>query len=91
VFPALSYLLYRRSVMINVTLVTNDGNGLPQDLRVRPDTTVGELLDVHFGGDMEDFSLQVRRDGFSQSVNENFELREGDRLSVAPRKVEGAK
>jgi len=77
--------------MINVTLVTNDGSGLPRQLPIREGTTVRDLLNVAFEGDPEDFTIQLRpQDGVSQRAGLSDVLREGDRITLAPSKVEGA-
>jgi len=77
--------------MLNVTLVTNSGQGVPRQLQVREGTSVGEMLNVNFDGHVEDFTVSCRRDGCSEVVDLDDELEEGDRLTLAPLKVEGAK
>lgn len=77
--------------MIRVTLVTNDGNGMPQEHSVRNTTTVGDLLDLVFEGDPDDFTIQVRpAGGTSEPADLEKELCDGDRITLAPTKVEGA-
>ena len=77
--------------MIKVQLVTNDGNGLPQQVSVREGTTIQELLDIHFDGDVEDFSIQVRKlEQPSRAADSDDQLEDGCRITLAPRKVEGA-
>lgn len=77
--------------MINVTLVTNDGSGMPRTIPVRDGATVEDLLSVAFEGNLEDFTIQVRpRDGVSRAGDLSDELRDGDRVVLAPEKVEGA-
>lgn len=77
--------------MVNVTLVTNSGQGVPQRLSVREGTTVGEMLNVNFDGHVEDFTVSCRRDGCSEVVDLDDELEDGDRVVLAPSKVDGAK
>ncbi len=77
--------------MINVTLVTNDGSGLPRQCPVRAGTTVGEFLGVAFEGDPDDFTAQIRPSGgVSRRADMDDELCDGDRITLAPTKVEGA-
>lgn len=77
--------------MISVTLVTNDGNGVPQSLNVREGTTIGDFLDLVFDGNVGDFTIQVRpRGGVSAEADVVDELSDGDRVTIAPVKVEGA-
>ena len=77
--------------MVNVTLVTNSGQGVPRQLSVREGTTVEELLQVNFDGHIEDFTISLRRDGVSEVADLDDELEDNDRLVLAPRKVDGAK
>lgn len=77
--------------MVNVTLVTNDGSGQPRQIPVRSGATVADLLNVAFEGDPDDFTVQRRpRDGVSSQANLHDELQDGDRITLAPTKVEGA-
>lgn len=77
--------------MIEVQLVTNDGSGLPQKLNVRPGTTIEELLELHFDGDVEDFSIQIRDlNETSREAGMDEALQDGCRVTLAPKKVDGA-
>lgn len=77
--------------MIQVTLVTNDGSGVPQNTQVREGTTVGDFLDLMFDGDVDNFTIQLRpANGVSREANLTDELSEGDRITLAPAKVDGA-
>ena len=76
--------------MVNVTLVTNSGQGVPRQLSVREGTTVGELLQVNFDGHVEDFTVSIRRDGCSEFADLDDELEANDRVCLSPTKVEGA-
>jgi len=77
-------------VMVNVTLVCNSGQGVPRQLSVRDGTTVGEMLNVNFDGHVEDFTVSVRIDGYSEEADLDDVLEDGSRVTLAPRKVEGA-
>jgi len=76
--------------MLNVTLVTNSGQGVPRQLQVREGTSVGEMLNVNFDGHVEDFTVSCRRDGCSEVVDLDDELEDNDRICLSPSKVEGA-
>lgn len=77
--------------MISVTLVTNDGSGVPRTNSVREGTTVGDYLDLMFDGNVDDFTIQLRPSGgVSSEADVNDELSDGDRITLAPEKVEGA-
>lgn len=77
--------------MIDVTLVTNDGSGVPRTTSVREGTTVGDFLDLMFDGNAEDFTIQLRPSGgVSREADIDDELHNGDRVTLAPEKVDGA-
>lgn len=76
--------------MVNVTLVTNSGQGVPRTVQVREGTTVGEFLQVNFDGHVEDFTVSIRRDGCSEVADLDDELEDSDRICLAPTKVDGA-
>ncbi len=77
--------------MIEVTLVTNDGSGVPQTTNVREGTTVGDFLDLMFDGRVDDFTIQLRpSNGVSREAELGDELEDGCRVTLAPTKVEGA-
>lgn len=77
--------------MVSVTLVCNSGQGVPRQLSVREGTTVDDLLRVNFDGHVEDFTVSIRRDGCSEIADLDDELEDGDRVTLAPLKVEGAR
>lgn len=78
--------------MTEVTLITNDGDGMPQKYNVRDGATVEDLLNLGFDGCPDDFTIQRRSLGAtSEEVDEWTTLRDGDRITLAPKKVEGAK
>jgi len=75
--------------MNRVTFVANTGSGLPTTHDVRDGVTLGEFLDVHFDGDIEDYNFSIRRDGESNPGSMSDTLENGDRVNAAPRKVKG--
>lgn len=76
--------------MLQITLVTNSGQGVPRQIQVREGTTVGEMLNVNFDGHLEDFTVSVRCDGVSEVADLDDELEDGSRVVLAPTKVDGA-
>jgi hypothetical protein len=76
--------------MINVTMITNDGAGLPTSIPVVEGTTLEKFLAVSFGGDPDDYTIRIRANGMTVEAHNDYVLQNGDRVSVAPRKVEGA-
>lgn len=75
--------------MIEITLVTNEGSGLPCKIPVVDETTLEKFLEVSFPGDPEDFTIRVRANGTSVEAHREYVLQDGDRVSLAPKKVEG--
>ncbi len=61
--------------MINVTLVTNSGDGMPRSLEVREGVCLEDFLEVNFDGDLDDFTVSIRRDGssFEPSMSEELQ------------------
>ena len=81
----------RRTTMLNVTLVTNDGDGGVQQLTVNPGITLGTFLDFYLPDrDLDDFTIRVRSDGESFVAETDYVLRDGDKVTLAPQKIEGA-
>lgn len=76
--------------MINVTLVSNGGAGLPVQIPVVENTTLEKFLEVSFDGDPSEFTIRVRCNGTSCEAHRDYILQDGDRISLAPVKVDGA-
>lgn len=75
--------------MIEVTLVTNDGAGLPVRVPVVEGTTLEKFLEVSFDGDPDEFTIRIRANGTTVEAHRDYILQDGDRVSLAPTKVEG--
>jgi len=75
--------------MIEVTLVTNDGAGLPVRVPVVEGTTLEKFLEVSFDGNPDEFTIRVRANGTTVEAHRDYVLQDGDRVSLAPTKVEG--
>lgn len=76
--------------MITVTLLVNNGSGLPKQMDIADGTTLRSFLDVSFEDDPDDYTIKVRANGASVEVHEDYVLQDGDRISMAPSKVDGA-
>lgn len=76
--------------MIDVTLVSNSGAGLPVQIPVVEDTTLQAFLEVSFDGNIDDFTIRVRANGTSVTVHSDYVLCDGDRVSLSPTKIDGA-
>lgn len=76
--------------MIEVTLVTNDGAGLPCRIPVVEGTTLEKFLEVSFDGNPDEFTVRIRANGTTVEAHRDYVLQEGDRVSMAPTKVDGA-
>ncbi|KKN91203.1 hypothetical protein LCGC14_0220710 [marine sediment metagenome] len=76
--------------MINVTLGTNSGAGLPCRIPIVEGTTLEKFLEVSFDGDVNDFTIRVRCNGTSVEAHSDYVLQDGDRISLAPIKVDGS-
>ena len=76
--------------MINVTLVHNGGAGLPVKTPVVEGTTLEKFLEVAFDDNPDEFTIRVRCNGTSVEAHTDYVLQEGDRVSMAPVKVDGA-
>jgi hypothetical protein len=76
--------------MINVTLVSNDGSGLPCRIPVVEGTTMERFLEVSFEGNPDDFTIRIRTNGTSVEAHRDYVLQDGDRISMSPKKVDGS-
>ncbi len=70
--------------MINVTLVSNGGAGLPFQIPVVEGTTLKAFLEVSFDGNVDDFTVRVRANGTSVTVHSDYVLQNEDRVSLSP-------
>jgi len=78
--------------MLKVTLVTNDGNGQPTEIPCADGTTLDDFLRLCFDGydRLDDFTIRVRSGGVNVADVDDYLLQDGDRVSIAPAKIEGA-
>ena len=76
--------------MIEVTLISNNGAGLPCRTPVVEGTTLAKFLDVAFEEDPDNFTIRVRANGTSVEAHQDYVLQDGDRVSLAPNKIDGS-
>ena len=73
---------------MRILYVNNDGGGFADYIEVEPNTTVKQLFaDRMIGRRAEDFLIRVNR----LPVAADHPLQEGDRITITPTKVEGAR
>jgi sulfur carrier protein ThiS len=67
--------------------INNDGGGFADFIDVTEDTTVEQFFkDQMRGSKPDDFLIRVNR----QPVPREYVLKEGDRVTITPTKIEGA-
>ena len=72
---------------MQILAINNNGGGFADYLDVPDGTTVRQLFEQQIqGGKPHDYLIRVNR----QPVASNQVLREGDRISFTPTKIEGA-
>ena len=72
---------------MKILMINNDGGGFADYINVQDGLTVDKLFEQQMPGrKAEDFLIRVNR----QPVAKDQTLREGDRISVTPIKIEGA-
>lgn len=72
---------------MKILLVNNDGSGFADYTEVQPGTTAGQLFQAQMQGQPSDnFLIRVNR----ERVASGYELRDGDRVTITPTKIEGA-
>ena len=75
------------ATLMRLMSINNDGAGFADDIDVEAGITVATLFERQIPqGKPEDYLIRVNR----QPVTSDTVLQEGDRLSITPRKIEGA-
>ena len=72
---------------MKILFINNNGGGFADTIEVPPGTTVRTLFDDKIGGKPADYLIRVNR----QPSTADQQLQEGDRISITPTKIEGAK
>jgi len=72
---------------MKVLWINNDGGGFADYVNVADGTTVDSFFDEQLPGrSPHDYLIRVNR----QPVARNYVLKEGDRITMTPTKIEGA-
>jgi hypothetical protein len=72
---------------MQILYINNDGGGFADYIEIDSDTTVQTLFDARVQGRPSDYLIRVNR----QPTTASQVLREGDRVSFTPVKIEGAR
>lgn len=72
---------------MKILFLNNDGSGYADYVEINPGTTVDKFFTQRLPGrEASDYLIRVNR----QPVAKDYILQEGDRISITPRKIEGA-
>lgn len=71
---------------MQILYINNDGGGFADHIDIEEGTTAQALFEQQIGGRAADYLIRVNR----QPVTAEQVLREGDRVSITPVKIEGA-
>ena len=73
--------------IVNIHVVNNDGGGFAERKEFRQGTTLEQLFRVICpNGASNDYVIRVNRSG----TERDYVLQENDRVTITPRKIEGA-
>ncbi len=72
---------------MKILFINNNGGGFADTIEVPTGTTVRSLFDDKIGGKPADYLIRVNR----QPSTADQQLQEGDRISITPTKIEGAR
>ena len=73
--------------MPTVLFINNDGGGFADNVEVEQGTTLEKFFKAHMqGADAAGYLIRVNRGPASR----DYELQDGDRVSITPTKIDGA-
>ena len=73
---------------MKILYINNDGGGFADYITIEPETTISQFVDQRLKhGIAADYLIRVNR----QPVSSDYILQEGDRVSLTPTKIEGAR
>ena len=73
---------------MKVLYINNSGGGFADYVEIAPNTSVNAFFEKRMSdGSAEDYLIRVNR----QPVPRDYVLQEGDRISITPTKIEGAR
>jgi sulfur carrier protein ThiS len=72
---------------MQILYINNDGSGYADYINIAENTNIDQFFALKMQGQYEeDFLIRVNR----QPVARDYVLRDGDRISITPRKIDGA-
>ena len=72
---------------MRILYINNDGSGYADYINIAENTTIDQFFAIKMQGHQEDdFLIRVNR----QPVPRDYVLRDGDRVTITPRKIQGA-
>jgi sulfur carrier protein ThiS len=72
---------------MRILYINNDGGGFADYIDIAENTTVEQFFKIKMtGANEEDYLIRVNR----QPVSRDYVLRDGDRITITPTKIEGA-
>ena len=72
---------------MRILYINNAGTGYADYINVAENTTIDQFFTIKMSGEnVEDYLIRVNR----QPVSRDYVLCEGDRVTITPRKIEGA-
>jgi sulfur carrier protein ThiS len=72
---------------MRILFIDNDGAGFADYIDIAENTTVEQFFKIKMSGrEASDYLIRVNR----QPVAKDYVLREGDRVTITPTKIEGA-
>ena len=73
---------------MKILYINNDGAGFADYVQIAENTTVEQFFTIKMNNcDSVDYLIRVNR----QPVTRDYVLRDGDRVTITPRKIEGAR
>ncbi len=73
---------------MRIMYINNDGSGYADYINIAENTNINQFFAIKMQGcEPEDYLIRVNR----QSVVKDYILQEGDRVTITPRKIEGAR
>ena len=73
---------------MRILFINNDSSGYADYVQIAENTNIEQFFAIKMSGqNAEDFLIRVNR----QPVAKDYTLQEGDRVTVTPHKIEGAK
>ncbi len=73
---------------MRILYINNDGAGFADYIDIAENTTVEQFFKIKMSGrEASDFTIRVNR----QPVAKDYILQDGDRVTITPNKIEGAR